>query len=231
MAWDFAAQIHALSGFDADATTSGDTGETNAVMATRWLADSAKEIMDLMPPLSLERCAKLSTAFAPTTGVITENKVISVQRAIDTIGFTAGRVFTCRQINHTMSYKAADEDSLEAATLTDPVFYFEPQTDGNAVKVKVLPASASNVAKTITIDYPSVAITDGASGITNFPDEAEYLVPIRASIYAAEHQLAIEEDPEIFLPIIQNLKQEYMQGLQALGAGIAQPQPRAQQGG
>ena len=34
----------------------------------------------------------------------------------------------------------------------------------------------------------------------------------------------VEEDPEIFLPMIQNLKQDYNQGLQSIGVQMAQPQ-------
>ena len=36
--------------------------------------------------------------------------------------------------------------------------------------------------------------------------------------------LMTEEDPEIYLPMIQNLKQDLNQGLQALGVGGQQPQ-------
>ena len=61
----------------------------------------------------------------------------------------------------------------------------------------------------------------------NFPDEAEYLVVLKAAIIAAEYQASAEEDPELYLPIIQNLKQDYMQGLQVLGVPMAQAQQQA----
>jgi hypothetical protein len=60
-------------------------------------------------------------------------------------------------------------------------------------------------------------------------------VPIRAAITAAEYQLAIEEDLEIYNPIITNLYYEYEQGMKALGANIGrqsspqQPQQPQQQ--
>ena len=45
MAWDFAAQIHSLSGFDADTESASETGENFSVLAQQWLTDAAKEII------------------------------------------------------------------------------------------------------------------------------------------------------------------------------------------
>ena len=230
MAWDFAAQIHSLSGFDADGTGTSDVGgETFVTLAAQWLTDSAKEIIDLMPPHLTERCAKTSAAsanFTNGTGITTENKVVSVIRTRNTEGTpqfdNPGDVFVCRQIPHTLSYKALDPNSIEYATETDPVFYYEPQTDGTAVLLKVLPSSGAAITKATTIDYPAVDEADTL--IANFPDELDYLVPLRASLYAAVYQAVIEEDPELYLPIIQNLKQDYQQALQSSGLVQAQPQ-------
>ena len=67
--------------------------------------------------------------------------------------------------------------------------------------------------------------------ISSFPNEAEYLVVLYAAIRALESLAVDEEDPELYLPVIQNLKQDYMQGLQAIGAMQSQPQPQPQQAG
>jgi hypothetical protein len=89
-----------------------------------------------------------------------------------------------------------------------------------------LPTSSSAVSKVTSVDYPVFTAGDTETYdvsqktvIANFPDEAEHLVVTRAAISAAQYQAAIEEDPELYLPIIQNLRQDYMQGLQALGIG------------
>jgi hypothetical protein len=234
MALYFAARIHSLTGFDADSTSDTDTGQDFDEHAAQWMTEAIKEVINVLPFHLLERCGKTATAlddYTDGTGVITENKVISVIRALDD-NFTTGQVFACRQIPHTMSHKAADIDSLEYATPTDPVWYYEHQTGGDsATLLKVLPFSGDAVTKVTTVDYPVFTAGDTETYdvsqktvIPNFPDEAEHLVVLRAAISATEYQLAIEEDIELYTPNIKNLKQDYMQGLQALGVQMAQPQ-------
>ena len=112
------------------------------------------------------------------------------------------------------------------------MWYYDHASGGdNTVLLKVLPESSLQVAKVTSVDYPLFTAGDTETYdvsqktvIANFPDEAEHLVVLRASIYAAEYQAATEEDPELYLPIIQNLRQDYAQGLQALGVVQAQPQ-------
>ena len=155
------------------------------------------------------------------------------QGAGDLLTTTDDNVFVCREIPFMQSHKASDPDSLEYATETDPVFYYEPQTDGTAVKIKVLPASSSNVAKVYSVDYP-VFDADGsgtntniktATSIANFPNEVENLIVLRAAISAAEYQLAIEEDVELYTPIIALLKSQYQEGVMVLKTGnIVPPQ-------
>ena len=229
MALHFAARIHALSGFDANSIADTDTGQDFDEHAAQWMTEAAKEVIELLPPHLLQRCGKISSADANLTngtGVEFENKVLSVQRAMGT-GFLTGQVFLCRQIPQTASYDAADPDSLDFATPTDPVWYYDYASGGdNSVLVKVLPTSSSAVSKVTSVDYPVFTAGDTETYdvsqktvIANFPDEAEHLVVTKAAISAAQYQAAIEEDPELYLPIIQNLRQDYMQGLQALGIG------------
>jgi hypothetical protein len=234
MAIDFAAQIHALTGFDADSSNDTETGDDFNVLAAQWMNDATREVANLLPSNLLERLSKVSSAFAPNTGIDIASKVLSVIRTRNTEGTpkfdNPGEVFVCRQIPHYLSHKALDPDSLDYATETDPVYYIEPQVDDTAAKIKILPASTANVAKVSMVDYPVWTTGSGtyqvtsATSINNFPDEAEYLVVLRAAILAAEYMLMSEEDPEIYLPMIQNLKQDYNQGLQAIGVQMAQPQ-------
>ena len=241
MALHFAARIHALTGFDADSTSDTDTGQDFDEHAAQWMTEAAKEVIGLLPPHLLEGCGKVTSAaaeYTDGTGVETENKVMSVQRALGA-GFATGQVFICRQIPHTSSYKAADPDSIEHATPTDPVWYYDHASGGdNSVLLKVLPTSDLLLTKVTTVDYPVFTAGDTETYdvsqktvIANFPNEAEHLVVLKAAISAAEYQAAVEEDPELYLPVIQNLKQDYMQGLQAIGAMQSQPQPQPQQAG
>ena len=208
MAVSFGEQIHALTGFDGDSASASEIGENYDDVTAEWMNVAVREVMNILPPQMLERCAKLGAAFDPDAGQTHEDKVISVIRTRDAAASftTNNNVFVCRQIPHTLSFKASDPDSLEYATETDPVFYYEPQADNTAVLVKVLPSSSANVAKVNSVDYP-VFDADGSgsntniktsTSIANFPDEAEYLVVLRAAITAAEYQLAIEEDTDIY---------------------------------
>ena len=237
MAVSFGEQIHALTGFDGDSASATEIGENYDDVTAEWMNISVREVVSLLPPQMLQRCAKAGSAFAPSTGEAHEEKVISVIRTRNTEGTpqfdNPNDVFVCREIPFMQSHKASDPDSLEHATETDPVFYYEPQTDGTAVKIKVLPASSSNVAKVYSVDYP-VFDADGsgtntniktATSIANFPNEVENLIVLRAAISAAEYQLAIEEDVELYTPIIALLKSQYQEGVMVLKTGnIVPPQ-------
>ena len=221
MAWNFGVQINSLTGFDGNLDSASEEGDDYTTLANQWLNDAAREIINLLPVSMLQRCAKMNSSanYTSATGVTHEERVISVVRAKDA-DFNAGEVHVCRQIPFTSAHKAADENSLEYAKETDPVYYYEPQTDTdgsgnqNAVLVKVLPTSSANVTKVYSIDYPTV--DHSHSNITNFPDEAEYLVALRAALTAAEYRLNFEEDVELYSPLITNLRNEYQQGVLAL---------------
>ena len=224
MAISFASQIQALTGFESKSSgnTDSETGDDFGVLAAQWMNDAAKEVMNLLPPRLLDRCSHISAADANLTqsGTTYETKVTGALRAITT-AFNDGDVYVCRPISHLQSYKAADPNHVEYATETDPVYYIEPQETSNALKVRVLPTSSSALAKVIHLDYPAFVTSGGQeydittiSTIHNFPDEAEYLVVIRAAIYAAQYQLAMEED--LYEPIIEGLEKRYKEGLTAL---------------
>tara|TARA_Y100000593_G_scaffold22772_1_gene45339 strand:- start:519 stop:1304 length:786 start_codon:yes stop_codon:yes gene_type:complete len=229
MAVAFAYRIHALTGFDADAGTASETGQYYRDMTAQWMTDAIVEVMNILPPQLLEKCSKISAAsanYTNGTGVLNEGKVLSVIRTVSTQGtptFNSGEVYMCRQIPYSQSFNAGDPDHVESATPTDPLYYIEPQVDNTVARVKVLPTSTAAIAKVISVDYP--VFTAGDSGtydvvnstaIANFPDEAEYLVVLRAAIFAAQYQLAIEEDDDLYEPIIDSLSKKYEQGITAL---------------
>ena len=49
MAWNFAEQIHSLTGFDAASTSDSETGEDFNLLANQWCVDAAKEVIILLP--------------------------------------------------------------------------------------------------------------------------------------------------------------------------------------
>ena len=46
MAWDFGAQINALTGFDANLDSASEEGEDYTTLSVRWLSDAAKEVIN-----------------------------------------------------------------------------------------------------------------------------------------------------------------------------------------
>ena len=215
MAWNFGVQINSLTGFDGNLDSASEEGDDYTTLANQWLTDAAKEVINLLPPTMLQRCAKMPTNanYTNATGVNHEEKVISVFRAKDA-NFNSGEVHLCREIPFTLSHKAADENSLEYANETDPVYYYEPQADNTAILVKVLPTSSAIVTKVYSVDYPIV--DHSHSTIANFPDEAEYLIPLKAAITALEYKINFEEDVDLYTPLINNLRNEYQQAVLAL---------------
>ena len=70
MAWDFGAEIHALSGFNADdGTNLTETGELYTLHANQWLTEGAKEIINLLPPKLKEKCAAVTHLYIGNTNV------------------------------------------------------------------------------------------------------------------------------------------------------------------
>ena len=204
MAWDYAAQIHALTGFDADDIEGeSETGDTYSVLANRWLTDAAKEVINILPPSLLKLCTSTSSFTSAAVGseaeTLNTGKVLSV---------FAGN-YEARPISSNLKHRVNNSGSLEYATSTDPAFYIESN------KINVLPASLS--CKYEEVQYPAVSYN--ATSISVFPDEAEHLVVLRAAITAAEYKLAIEEDVDLYAPIITSLKAQYQEGINALKTG------------
>ena len=73
--------------------------------------------------------------------------------------------------------------------------------------------------------FPTVDVS-AVSSIVNFPNEAEYLVVLYTAIKVVESLMISEEDPELFIPIITILKQDYDKGIQMLAAPYIPPQPK-----
>ena len=224
MAWDFGAQIHALTGFNADdASGTTETGETFSVMATQWLTDAAREVINILPPLLKEKCTTETTLNHSATTIDLDTlggEVLYVNRLSADSG---GSRIPCRKVPSMYGELSNDSNSLYKASVTDPVYWI--LSSGDAAILNVIPTPTENqTAIVYHVGYPSVAFD--ATAIANFPDEAENLVALRAAITAAEYLLAIEEDVELYVPIISTLKAQYQEGVIALTTGNAPKQSR-----
>jgi len=231
MAWDFAAEIHNLTGYDADddSGTAVD-GTTFSLQADRWLVDGAKEIINLLP-------SKLKNKCVSATGVGTDFKVdldglgeiLYVTRENADSGF----LVPCREIPSMyggLAFSGSGHMMYEPS-VTDPVYWIDGDTSGAAtLYVKPTP-TANQPAIVHHVKYPANSATWGDSAnalptvstsIPNFPDEAENLVVLYAAIKATEYMLLTEEDMEVYGPQLQTLKQDYKQGIEMLiGQGSA----------
>ena len=193
----------------------GSVGDDPAL--TQWLTDGAKEVLRALPPELKENCITISevTSSSGLANIDTKGEIVAVTRT-DSSG---GTIQTCRPIPTWAYGRAVDSSSLlYFGTVSDPVYYIY----SNSLRVKPDPDSSGQEAIVHHLVAPSVANT--ADVIEAFPNEAEHLVVLYASIKAAERLLAVEEDVELYAPLINTLKQSYTSGLQSLGVGVKQPQ-------
>ena len=179
MAWDFAAEIHSLANYNADdASTTGTSGEVLSAHATQWLTDGAKEVINNLPATLIRLCTSIVTFTANSTAAGSESETLNTGKVYSVF---AGNK-NCRLISSADKYKAEDIGDIIYATIDDPAYYTE------ANKINVLPAGISNsTIKYEEVAYPTVAFDDTA--IANFPDEAEHVVVLYASIQACLYNL------------------------------------------
>ena len=235
MAWDFAAEIHALSNFDADlsGTTNSTSGENLHLHTNQWLTDGAKEIINLLPDKLKAKCGTVSLVNetnGTTLDMDGKGEILHVTRE----NADAGYYTPCRQIPAMYGDLSNDSNNIiYYATATDPVYWIESNSS-NASTLFIKPTPTDNQpAKVVHISYPTVAYTN--TSIDNFPDEAEYLVVLYAAIKAATHELnryVADENTELITPIstlIAKLQQDYSSGIQALISGEAAAVPQQAQ--
>ena len=189
MAWDFAAEISALTGFNADYNTDTSTGETHRVHATQWLTDSAKEVIKVLPNRLLHFCASNTSFTSGSPSTLNTGKILNVFRSDGDINQP------CRKI-----------EPFHKGRYSDPVYFIENNT------IDVLPVGGSVTYS--EVQFPAVAYNSTA--IATFPDEAERAVVVCAAIKAAEFMLANDEDVELLTPILAQLEKDYQKELAGL---------------
>jgi len=218
MAWDFGAQIHTLTGFDGDSTDVSEEGaETYRDLATQWLTDAAKEVINILPVKLKMECSTITNLYIGNTDTVMDLDSSGAVFNVTRENADSGYFMPCREISPIYAGLVSDSSSMHHATATDPVYWIESDSGGDP-KLHVYPTPTSlQPAKVYHIVFPSV--TFSSTDIVNFPDEAEYLVVLRAAITALEYKLNFEEDVSLYTPMIANLRNEYQQGVLALQTG------------
>ena len=147
-----------------------------------FVTEGANEVINAMPRSMLDRIAEETTVTSGTT-TSEGHKVISMTRNDGTIDQP------CRYIPSRKRGRAADSSDMEYATATDPVYYIQ---DG---KFSILPSGGSGNKLASVPTYSQVASggnridASSAESITNFPNEAEYLVTLYAAIKALQQNM------------------------------------------
>tara|TARA_R110002012_G_scaffold236342_1_gene410046 strand:- start:1205 stop:2242 length:1038 start_codon:yes stop_codon:yes gene_type:complete len=141
-----------------------------------WLTAGARSILNILPISKLERIA--STSVFTNTIDIQGKRIVAVTRKD---AGNASRHMPCRKIPVSMKDRASDPLYMEYAQASDPVYCI--QTDN--LETKPDSVASNDSAVTFINTGITVAHGDGASGIDNFPDEAEDAVVL----YAARNAL------------------------------------------
>ena len=157
----------------------GSVGDDGAL--TQFLTDGAKEIINVLPrELKLE-CSSLTNLYIGNTDIVMDldasGETFNVTRENADSGYHA----PCRKISAAYGGMATDSGNMMYyASETDPVYWTGSDSGGDP-KLFVIPTPTANQpAKIYHVKFPAVAYGDSA--IVNFPDEAEYLVVLYASV-------------------------------------------------
>ena len=234
MALDFAARIHALTGFDADSTDDTETGDDFDEAAAQFMTDAAKEIINILPPKLKEKCLTESTITNSPSYLADLDGIGEIMYVTRLSANSGGFRIPCREVPSAFGEMSGDSTSIYFASATDPAYWVTSSNDAMILNVNPTP-TADQTAIVYHVGYPTFTAGDSGTydvtavtSIANFPDEAEHLVVLRAAISAAQYLLAIEEDPELYVPIISSLKAQYQDAIQGLiTAGVTAPQKGA----
>jgi len=170
-----------MANFDAQIQDLVGTGFTDQTAMDTWMTEGARELINLFPPNLLFQCATESTLNHSTTTLTnmdTRGSVLGVTRSDGSIQHP------CREIPGLYRGRATDsKDLMFFGSPSDPVYYIW----NNILSVAPTP-NQSETAVIQHISYPSIDAS-GESSISNFPDNAEYLVVLYAAKKALQQQL------------------------------------------
>ena len=142
-----------------------------------FITEGANEVINAMPRDMQERVAE-ETAVTTGTTASEGHKVLYMLRSDSTIDQP------CRRISANKRGRAADSSDMEYATTSDPAYYVK---DG---KFNILPSGAGLLVSIPTYNQGSALDASSLSTITNFPNEAEYLVTLYAAIKALQQNMS-----------------------------------------
>lgn len=205
-----------MANFDAQIQDLVGTAMTDQAAMDTFMSDGLAQLYRLLPPSKLAECSTSTTlSNSPTTldlDTATIGPVINVVRKT-----SKGYSQICRQIHASMSSRITDPNDLMHVTETDPVYFIN-----NAVLNVYPDPTATQTADVYYLPLTSINASD-VSTIDNLSNDMTYVVVLYAAVRAAEALLAEEEDAELYVPMINSLKQDYAQALQTIGSTMPKP--------
>jgi len=142
-----------------------------------FVTEGANEVINAMPRSMLERVAE-ETAVTDGTTTSEGHKVLHMLRNDGTIDQP------CRAIPARKRGRVQDSSDMEFATTSDPAYWVQ---DG---KFNIFPNGNGLLVSVPTYSQSSPLDASGISTITNFPNEAEYLVTLYAAIKALQQNMS-----------------------------------------
>ena len=149
---------------------------SDEVALDSFVTEGANEVINAMPRSMLERVAE-ETAVTDGTTTSEGHKVLHMLRNDGTIDQP------CRAIPARKRGKVQDSSDMEFATTSDPAYWVQ---DG---KFNIFPNGNGLLVSVPTYSQSSPLDASGISTITNFPNEAEYLVTLYAAIKALQQNM------------------------------------------
>ena len=140
-----------------------------------FITAGANEVINAMPRPMQERVAE-ETSFTNTT-TSEGSKVLHVLRNDGTIDQP------CRRIPARYRGRIQDSSDMQYATSTDPAYYVQDAA------VTIFPTGTGKLVSIPTYSEASPLDASAISAITNFPNEAEYLVVLYAAIKALQQNM------------------------------------------
>ena len=205
-----------MANFDAQIQDLVGTAMTDQAAMDTFMSDGLAQLYRLLPPSKLAECSTSTTLNnSPSTldlDTVTIGPVINVVRKT-----SQGYSQICRQIHASMSSRITDPNDLMHVTETDPVYFIN-----NAVLNVYPDPTATQTADVYYLPLTSINAS-GGSTIDNLSNDMTYVVVLYAAVRAAEALLAEEEDAELYVPMINSLKQDYAQALQTIGSTMPKP--------
>ena len=141
-----------------------------------FITEGANEVINAMPRSMQERVAE-ETSFTNTT-TSEGSKVLHVMRNDGTIDQP------CRRIPARNRGRIQDSSDMQYATATDPAYYVQDAA------VTIFPTGTGKLVSIPTYNQGSALDASSLSTITNFPNEAEYLVTLYAAMKALQQNMS-----------------------------------------